>query len=52
MLTEAYTELLQWDEYYSLPETLVMDQRRVFQIRDKVQKWVMEIYYFILLGWV
>jgi len=38
VLTEAYTELLQWDEYYCLPETLVMDQRRVFQIRDKVER--------------
>jgi len=38
VLTSAYSELLQWDEYYQLPETLVMDQRRIFLIRDKVER--------------
>jgi len=38
ILTDAFTELLQWDEFYSLPETLVMDQKRIFQLRDKVER--------------
>lgn len=38
LLSTAYSELLQWDEYYQLPETLVMDQRRIFLLRDKVER--------------
>ena len=32
-INEAFVELLQWDEYYPLPETLVMDQKRVLALR-------------------
>ena len=28
-LNDSFVELLQWDEYYTLPETLVMDQKRI-----------------------
>jgi len=38
VLNDAYTEILEWDEYYTLPETLVMDQKRIFQLRDKVER--------------
>merc|ERR1719369_2562153 len=38
ILNEAYSEILEWDEYYPLPETLVMDQKRIFLLRDKVER--------------
>jgi hypothetical protein len=38
ILNEAYTEILEWDEYYHLPETLVMDEKRVFALRDQVDR--------------
>lgn len=38
ILNESFTEILQWDEYYSLPETLAMDQKRIFLLRDKVER--------------
>ena len=37
-LNDSFVELLQWDEYYTLPETLVMDQKRIFAMRDKVER--------------
>merc|ERR1711936_1068270 len=30
ILNEAYIEILEWDEYYQLPETLVMDMKRIY----------------------
>jgi len=38
VLNESFTELLEWDEYYPLPETLVMDQKRIFALRDSVER--------------
>jgi len=38
VLNEGFTELLEWDEYYQLPETLVMDQKRIFDLRDRVER--------------
>jgi len=38
ILNDSFVELLQWDEYYTLPETLVMDQKRIFALRDKVER--------------
>lgn len=38
ILNEAYTEILEWDEYYHLPETLVMDEKRIFALRNQVDR--------------
>eukprot|EP00096_Caligus_rogercresseyi_P001295 TRINITY_DN1204_c2_g3_i1.p1 TRINITY_DN1204_c2_g3~~TRINITY_DN1204_c2_g3_i1.p1 ORF type:complete len:505 (-),score=132.02 TRINITY_DN1204_c2_g3_i1:1035-2549(-) len=38
VLIDAYSELLQWDEYYDLPETLVMDYKRIAALRDRVER--------------
>jgi hypothetical protein len=38
VLNEAFTEILEWDEYYLLPETLVMDQKRILALRDQVER--------------
>jgi len=38
ILNEAFTEILEWDDYYNLPETLVMDTRRIFALRDQVER--------------
>merc|ERR1711962_1932391 len=38
VLNDSFSEILEWDEYYTLPETLVMDQRRIFALRDKVER--------------
>merc|ERR1711981_781723 len=38
ILNDSFVELLEWDEYYTLPETLVMDQKRIFALRDKVER--------------
>ena len=38
ILGEAYVELLEWDEYYALPETLVMDAKRITALRDAVER--------------
>ena len=38
ILTEAFVELLEWDEYHALPETLAMDQKRIFALRDQTER--------------
>ena len=38
ILTEAFVELLEWDEYHVLPETLAMDQKRIFALRDQTER--------------
>lgn len=38
MLTEAFVELLEWDEYHTLPETLAMDQKRILALRDQTER--------------
>ncbi len=38
VLNDSFLELLEWDEYYPLPETLVMDQRRIFALRDQAER--------------
>jgi len=38
VLTEALAELLEWDDYHPMPETLVMDQRRILELRSKVER--------------
>jgi len=38
ILTEALVELLEWDEYYSLPETLAMDHKRIISLRDQTER--------------
>ena len=37
-MTEAFVELLEWDEYHVLPETLAMDQKRIFALRDQTER--------------
>lgn len=37
IITEAYMELLQWDEAIQFPETLLMDQTRFMELRKRVQ---------------
>ena len=36
VLTDAFLEILEWDDYYTLPETLTMDARRIVDLRDQV----------------
>jgi len=38
ILNEAYIEILEWDDYYHLPETLVMDAKRIYALRDRVER--------------
>merc|ERR1719369_211866 len=38
ILNEAFTEILEWDDYFNLPETLVMDTRRIYALRDQVER--------------
>ena len=38
VLTESYLEILEWDDFNPLPETLVMDQRRITAIRDSTER--------------
>ena len=38
ILNDAYTEMLEWDEYYQLPETLVMDAKRIYTLRIQVDR--------------
>lgn len=38
ILNEAYVEILEWDDYYQLPETLVMDAKRIYALRDRVER--------------
>jgi hypothetical protein len=38
ILNEAYVEILEWDDYHHLPETLVMDAKRIYALRDKVER--------------
>jgi len=38
VLNEAFVELLQWDEYFPLPETLAMDQKRIVALRDQTER--------------
>ena len=35
VLTDSFLELLEWDEYHLLPETLVMDAKRIFALRRR-----------------
>jgi len=38
ILHESYVEILEWDDYYPLPETLVMDTKRIIALRDRVER--------------
>jgi len=38
VLNEAFTEILEWDDYYQLPETLTMDAKRIIALRDQVER--------------
>ncbi len=38
VLTDSFLELLEWDEFNPLPETLMMDQRRIFSLRDQAER--------------
>jgi hypothetical protein len=38
ILTEALVELLEWDEYYTMPETLAMDHKRIVDLRDQTER--------------
>ena len=38
VLNDAYLELLEWDEYYAMPETLAMDQKRIVALRDQTER--------------
>merc|ERR1712038_1029213 len=38
ILNESFVEVLEWDEYYPLPETLAMDTKRILALRDRVER--------------
>jgi len=38
VLNEAFVEILEWDDYYHLPETLTMDAKRIIVLRDQVER--------------
>lgn len=38
VLTDAFVSLLEWDEFHALPETLVMDARRILSLRDAAER--------------
>merc|ERR1712209_156569 len=38
ILHESYVEILEWDEFYPLPETLAMDTKRILALRDRVER--------------
>jgi len=38
VLNDAFVEILEWDDYYELPETLTMDAKRIIQLRDQVER--------------
>lgn len=38
VLNEAFVEMLEWDDYYQLPETLAMDAKRIVGLRDQVER--------------
>lgn len=38
VLTEAFVELLEWDEYHGWPETLTMDAQRFLTLRDQLER--------------
>jgi len=38
ILNESFVEILEWDEYYPLPETLAMDTKRILALRDRVER--------------
>ena len=38
ILNDAFVELLEWDDYFALPETLAMDAKRIIALRDAVER--------------
>merc|ERR1712038_1224130 len=38
ILHESYVEILEWDDYYPLPETLAMDTKRILALGDRVER--------------
>jgi len=38
VLNDAFVEILEWDDYYPLPETLTMDAKRIVTLRDQVER--------------
>lgn len=38
VMTDAFVELLEWDDYFGIPETLVMDLKRIVALRDAVER--------------
>ncbi|XP_040575030.1 T-complex protein 11-like protein 1 [Lepeophtheirus salmonis] len=38
VLIDAFCELLEWDDYYEVPETLVMDYKRIVSMRDSCER--------------
>ena len=38
VLSEAFVELLEWDDYYGWPETLAMDATRFMTLRDQTER--------------
>ena len=38
ILNESFVEVLEWDEYYPLPETLAMDTKRILALGDRVER--------------
>ena len=38
ILGEAFVELLEWDDYFVLPETLAKDAKRIIALRDAVER--------------
>jgi hypothetical protein len=41
VLTEAFVELLEWDDYFGWPETLAMDAHRFTSLRDQLERAAM-----------
>jgi hypothetical protein len=38
ILNDAFVELLEWDDYFALPESLAMDAKRIIALRDAVER--------------
>jgi hypothetical protein len=57
VLNDAFAELLEWDDYFALPETLAMDAKRVVALRDGVERMAVATGVILLVtqttaGWV
>ena len=52
ILGEAFVELLEWDDYFVLPETLAMDAKRIIALRDAVERMAVSTGVILLVTYV